>query len=253
MMYGGLYSPDELPVNYHKGAIFTVELGSLVENGFDLGLQDYPIFDEAYRDPLNNKIIEHYYFREIGQETPGLFKRFLNRKMNEIMPYYNQLYASASLITDPLTNMTIISTGQSTGASSTESNATRTEQATTDASSSTDNTNTAKARTVVSVTPQMQLSAHDDYATNLTDTNNESTGTAASSSDSTSKTDGADSSKTDANTTDEYINHVSGLSGITESAALQEFRATFLNIDMMIIDDLAELFMGLYTDYWNAL
>ena len=32
-----------------------------------------------------------------------------------------------------------------------------------------------------------------------------------------------------------------------------QFRETFLNIDMMVIGDLNELFMGIYTDYWNAL
>ena len=99
-----LYEDGECGVPYHRGAIFTVELGSLVENGFDLGLDTYPIFDENYRTPLNAKIVEHFYFREIGQETPALFRRFLNRKMNEIMPFYNQLYKSALLDFDPFNN-----------------------------------------------------------------------------------------------------------------------------------------------------
>lgn len=38
-----LYEDGECGVPYHRGAIFTVELGSLVENGFDLGLDKYPI------------------------------------------------------------------------------------------------------------------------------------------------------------------------------------------------------------------
>lgn len=38
-----------------------------------IGLNDYPIFDEAYRNTLNNKIIRHYYTREIGAETVGRF------------------------------------------------------------------------------------------------------------------------------------------------------------------------------------
>ena len=64
-------------------------------------LGDYPIFDENYRDILNRKIIEHYYMREVGQETPSLFKFFIQRKMNEIMPYYNQLYKSESIDFNP--------------------------------------------------------------------------------------------------------------------------------------------------------
>lgn len=67
---------------------------------------DYPIFDEAYRGVLEKKILRHYYTREIGQETFGLFQLFLSDKMNEIMPYYNQLYESELLKhqIEPLTN-----------------------------------------------------------------------------------------------------------------------------------------------------
>lgn len=69
-----------------------------------LGLDDYPIFDETYRQTLNDKIIRHYYFHEIGFETAAQFAWFLRTRMHEIMPYYNQLYESQDLITDPLTN-----------------------------------------------------------------------------------------------------------------------------------------------------
>ena len=68
---------------------YTTELRYLIQSGFDLGLRNYPIFDENYRSKLNEKILNHYYMREIGFETAGLFKRYLNVKMEEIMPYYN--------------------------------------------------------------------------------------------------------------------------------------------------------------------
>ena len=76
---------------------YTTELRYLIQSGFDLGLRNYPIFDENYRSKLNEKILNHYYMREIGFETAGLFKRYLNVKMEEIMPYYNQMYLSASI------------------------------------------------------------------------------------------------------------------------------------------------------------
>lgn len=85
-----------------KMSSYTVELRQLIQNGYDIGLKDYPIFDESYRETLNNKIITHYWMREIGAETAGLFKLYLNRTMSEIMPYYNQLYKSAQLDFDPL-------------------------------------------------------------------------------------------------------------------------------------------------------
>ena len=47
---------------------------------------DFPIFDEAYRNVLCTKILKHYYTREIAAETVGLWKLWLDTKMNEIMP-----------------------------------------------------------------------------------------------------------------------------------------------------------------------
>lgn len=57
-----------------------------------IGLDEYPIFDETYRKGLNDKIIEHFYFREIGFETAAQFAFYLRRTMNEIMPKYNKMY-----------------------------------------------------------------------------------------------------------------------------------------------------------------
>lgn len=62
---------------------------------------DYPIYDEAYRPVLENKIINHFYFREIGAETVGQFQFMLARTMNEIMPVYNGLYQSAAMSFNP--------------------------------------------------------------------------------------------------------------------------------------------------------
>lgn len=62
---------------------------------------DYPIFDPEYKSVLETKILKHFYTREIGQETVGLFKLYFDSKLNEIMPYYNQLYKSELLQFDP--------------------------------------------------------------------------------------------------------------------------------------------------------
>ena len=63
---------------------------------------DFPIFDPDYRSILCKKILMHYYTREIGFETVGLWKLKLQTKMNEIMPYYNKLYYSETLEYNPL-------------------------------------------------------------------------------------------------------------------------------------------------------
>lgn len=62
----------------------------------------FPIFDENYRGVLETKILKHYYTREIGFETVGLWKLKLDTKLNEIMPYYNKMYESELLKFNPL-------------------------------------------------------------------------------------------------------------------------------------------------------
>ena len=72
---------------------------------------DYPIFDEAYRSVLETKIIKHYYTREIGAETVGLWQMWLDTKMNEIMPYYNKLYESELMEFNPFYDADYTKTG----------------------------------------------------------------------------------------------------------------------------------------------
>lgn len=62
-------------------------------------------YNEETKTRLLPKILIHYYMREIGFETVGLWKLKLNQKLREILPYYNQLYASEDLKYDPLTNV----------------------------------------------------------------------------------------------------------------------------------------------------
>ena len=69
---------------------------------FDSSLEFY---NEETKTRLLPKILIHYYMREIGFETVGQWKLKLNQKMREILPYYNQLYASENLKYDPLTNV----------------------------------------------------------------------------------------------------------------------------------------------------
>lgn len=95
--------------------------------------EDYPIFDESYRQTLETKILRHYYFREIGFETVARFKEYLNRTMWEIMPYYNKLYLSELLHFNPLYDTDMYTSskrktdGNSTDTSTTNRDSTRAE------------------------------------------------------------------------------------------------------------------------------
>lgn len=218
---------------------------------------DFPIYDEAYRNVLETKIINHYYTREIGLETVGLWKHFLQMKLTEIMPYYNQLYQSTLLDFNPLYDVDLnttsnraigqneSNTAHSEGSASGEDHGTGSSNSTTDSNGSSTNR--------YSDTPQGGLDGieNNTYLTNATlnndteHTNTQSSSKSDNSSSSTSMSDGTGSRKY--NSTDEYLEHVIGKSaGVSYSSRLKEFRETFLNIDMLIIDELGDLFMKLW-------
>ena len=77
------------------------KIDEIVETSAPKIFEPFEIFDEDYRIPLEKKILRHFYTREICMETVGLWKLHFNNKMNEIMPYYNQLYKSALLDFNP--------------------------------------------------------------------------------------------------------------------------------------------------------
>lgn len=86
------------------------DVDEIIEKSRSKIFQNYPIFNEEHRAELEHKILKHYYMREIGFETVGLFKLFLNERMAEIMPYYNKLYESETFEFDPLKNVDVWNT-----------------------------------------------------------------------------------------------------------------------------------------------
>lgn len=82
------------------GTLYNMRLCDVVGYGYDLGLASYPIWDEDRRHWLNERIIEHFYMREISAETPALFIFYLNRKMNEVMPWLNTVFESNATLKD---------------------------------------------------------------------------------------------------------------------------------------------------------
>lgn len=88
---------------------------TILDNSWDKVFDfDFPIFDEEYREPLCKKILKHYYTREICEETVGLWKLRLDARMNEIMPYFNQLYNSELVSIAPLVNYRVSTMGNKT-------------------------------------------------------------------------------------------------------------------------------------------
>ena len=69
-----------------------------------------PFFDESYRSVLCQKILKHYYLREICCETVGIWVLWMNERLETIMPYYNQLYESELIKFEPLNDVNLTRT-----------------------------------------------------------------------------------------------------------------------------------------------
>lgn len=241
----------------------------------------FPIDDEAYRPILERKIIRHYYTREISEETYGLWKLRLETKMNEIMPYYNKLYASERLEFNPLydVDMTTTKEGENHSDTTTAENSKDTTKTTANDSTTTEETDSSK-RTInrtengtasdnkwdlYSDTPQGALSnvSNREYLTNArNNTDSASSNTTENTTDNVSGTkNGTQEREGESNSTvsresagsgsidstDSYVLHVKGKQGGASYAKMiQEYRNALLNIDMMIINDLAPLFFNLW-------
>lgn len=205
-----------------KMAKYTITIKSLIDNNFDFKMDSYPIFDENYRDTLNQNILYHYYENEIGFETASLFRFYLNQKLNEIMPYYNELYkVQKKLIDENLLLNNVNLTEQLIGSNTTETN------------SKSESSNNGKS--LFQDTPQGQISQTDidnqTWATNLTLNKNEI----------------ADQSNATGSGTNEYLKTIIGNNGGKFNIdVLNDIKNNLMNIDLMIINELNDLFMQIF-------
>ena len=176
------------------------------------------------KDRLASKIVDHYYMREIGYETIGLFKHYAKVYMQEIMERYLPLIYSISINYDPLVNVDYEETftRNITGSAESESNS----------------VNEASGLSVNSDTPQGQINKQSilggQYASN--------TGASETSSNIQDNT-------SNSNTTDEtYSKKVKGNSGVSATAQkmVEQYRQNIIAVDEKIIKELDKLFMGLY-------
>jgi hypothetical protein len=210
-------------------------------------------FDESYRAILCQKILKHYYLREIGSETVGIWKLWMNTRLEEIMPFYNQLYKSALIEFNPLYdvdlkrthNRKIDSSKQDTGTSQSVSSGEINASGTSSGSSN----NTKKD--LYSDTPQGAITGleNENYLTNarkVTDTGSTSNENSSTGTNKTTVNDDTSNTGT-ANSLEDYVENVSGKQGSESySSMLLKFRETFLNIDMQVIEKFSDLFMGIW-------
>ena len=184
------------------------------------------------KDKLARKIIDHYYMREIGYETPALFKHYAKVYMQEAMEKYLPLIYSASIKYDPLVNVDYTETFTRNIDNSNETSSNGTNSSSSNSS----------GLNVNSDTPQGQISKSSilegNYATSTGATENEINDSTESETNSTFT----------GNTIEDYSKNVKGNSGVSATAQkmIEQYRNNIISIDKEIIKDMNILFMGLY-------
>lgn len=246
----------------------TLTLKQLLDSGVDIGLKDYPIWDESYRTKLNDFIINHFYLREIGQETPALFIHYLNMTMNEIMPYYVKLYNTTQFDYNPLNSAdytieyTKTNKGKHNSVASGTSNSTSSGESTSQSSSTNvstnENTTSTNGKNARVDTPQGVIDVVDvdnlNYATEVNLAKQQGTETISGNATATGNDSSNNSSVVD-NTMNNTVNnenddtetfsqHLVGDYGVKSTQALiKEEREIIVNIVPMIIKELESCFM----------
>ena len=202
-------------------------------------------FDEEYRGVLCKKILKHYYLREIGCETVGIWLLWMNTKLEEIMPYYNKLYESELIKFNPMYDVDWNRKGNKTGNES--GSGSRSTSGNNSGTNTQSGTSSNTRKDLYSDTPQGALTGieSETYLTNARKVS-DSGETGVNGSTSGSYED-SESSSNKVDTTEDYVESVSGKQGGSSySKLLNEFRETFLNIDMQVIEEFAEMFMELW-------
>lgn len=252
-------------------ATYTIELGKLLTlDGFDIGMKDYPLPSflhsagdmQTWREALNQKIINHYYFNEICCLPPDRFKLFLNNTLNEKMPYFNMLYDAMAEKWQFYTGGTLTEVIKADGTSSDNGTKTGTDVL---ARSGIDTTNNSSLQNqnsdsfnlaVSSDTPGQMLNIESDianntYANNAVKQKNKGTYSGNSNSTDTTTYNSKETTTFDEHTTadrqhnDNRNRTVSGLNNKSYAELFKEYSESVRNLDLEVIDSLKDCFMGI--------
>ena len=184
------------------------------------------------KNKLAKKIVDHYYMREIGFETPGLFANRVKARMQEIMEDYLPVIYSNAIEFDPLVNVDFTETFERNIESESQNNGT---------SSSNSNSNSSGLN-VNSDTPQGQINKQDilqgAYASS----------TSASESESAVQDSTTTQNNGTANQLENYTKKTKGNSGVsaTAQALIKQYRDIIRAVDREIIEELNDMFMGIF-------
>lgn len=213
-------------------ATYTLTIKQLVENKVEIFNFNYPIFKEEYRKTFEDQFIKHFYFDEIGVETVGKFIFMLNAKLNLIMPNYNKMYSAFALEQRILDNYDITEIFEKTTNNITSSN--------NESDNVSNSSNTGENKNLYTDTPKKKIDIDGvDYVSNITKDLNKNEGNATVKSTSSN------------NINDEGIEKwqrtMQGNIGVsTDMDAVTNFCNGLKNIDLLVFEELSELFMQIW-------
>lgn len=180
------------------------------------------------KEKLASQIVDHYFMREIGFETPALFKHYAKLTMNEIMGSYLLKIYTQFLEYDPLSSVDYTE------------EYTREIEGSSEGSSNSNSQNSAEGFNINNDTPQQRITKQNlDSGIYASSTNQSET-----SSQIQDETNTEASSKT----VEKYTHSMKGDNGVivTNQYLVREFRELAINFNLEIINELNKLFMGLY-------
>ena len=184
---------------------------------------EYPFYDPSSKADFETWILESILMDEINYETYGLWHLRLRTWMKTNMPYYNKLYESAKLITNPLKNHHLERNTEGSENGNSSSNGT--------GSSNDTSTSNVLAWNLYSDTPQGGINGLENstYLTNATKDLNDTT--------TTSDTNTTSNNTATSSSTSKRKETVDGYSGIDENTLLLKYRETIININEQFIND----------------
>ena len=230
-------------------ANFTMEVREMMNHPLISGVFtfDYEFYSDNVQDKetFEKLFVSHFYFREIGFETPERFKMKLQSKLNLIMPYYRQLalteWDKVRSIEQMMTSKNLTETTEHMqsiqGNSETQSNQSSSSNATQNATS----TNESKASNLADGVSQSSLD--DGYLTASGKTEQ----TDNTQSEATGKANQSILGNNEQQLTEKTTFTSSGDIGThTPAYALTEWRKIIINLNQMIINECEDLFLKIY-------
>ena len=207
-------------------AKYTISLYSIeTANSFKLFDENYDFYLEENKENFQNKFYNRYYDREIFCKNPRVFKRELIGKLNEIAPYYKQLYKTEleSQNINFLLNKDL------------KEEFTRELDNISNSNSTSNNNSSGTSQNIFSDTPEGSINNLDKYMSNASKSSADDNSSSESNSQNTTKGKEKTTLLSQGNI------------GITSSAELLEkWRSVLINIDSMILDELSYLFLDIY-------